>query len=238
MLLSDVTEAHQMRLAAERNERLAAMGEMVAGLAHQLRTRWRRRCSTPATLVEQEMGPADRERIGSRAMERLRHLEKLIRDMLLVRPRRNLGREPFGICELVAELAQTLEPSAAPGGHCVFRRLPLRRHPVVGDRKRRSPAPLTNLLENAVQALEGRRRDPHFDARLDGPGGASRWPTTGAASSRPFSHGCSSRSSPPVPTVPAWAWRSRGGGPPTAATSASTPPGRGTTFTLTLAMGA
>ena len=70
-----------MRLAAERTERLAAMGEMVAGLATSCALRWPR----PALHGQpvQEMGPADRERIGNRAMERLRHLEKLIRDMLL-----------------------------------------------------------------------------------------------------------------------------------------------------------
>ena len=38
LLVHDVTDTHRMRLTAERNERLAAMGEMVAGLAHQLRT--------------------------------------------------------------------------------------------------------------------------------------------------------------------------------------------------------
>ncbi|MCL2644608.1 MAG: PAS domain-containing protein, partial [Betaproteobacteria bacterium] len=38
ILLNDVTETHRMRQAVERSERLAAMGEMVAGLAHQLRT--------------------------------------------------------------------------------------------------------------------------------------------------------------------------------------------------------
>ena len=101
VLLTDVTDAHRMRLAAERNERLAAMGEMVAGLAHQLRTPLSAALLYTATLVQQDMGPADKERVGSRALERLRHLEKLIRDMLLFARGETLGREPFPICDLV-----------------------------------------------------------------------------------------------------------------------------------------
>jgi two-component system sensor histidine kinase FlrB len=38
VLLHDITEAHQLKIQAERNQRLAAMGEMAAQLAHQLRT--------------------------------------------------------------------------------------------------------------------------------------------------------------------------------------------------------
>jgi two-component system sensor histidine kinase FlrB len=37
-LLHDVTETQHLKTQAERNQRLAAMGEMAAQLAHQLRT--------------------------------------------------------------------------------------------------------------------------------------------------------------------------------------------------------
>ncbi|MDR0234440.1 MAG: PAS domain-containing protein, partial [Zoogloeaceae bacterium] len=38
LLLHDISAAHQMKAELERNQRLAAMGEMAASLAHQLRT--------------------------------------------------------------------------------------------------------------------------------------------------------------------------------------------------------
>lgn len=38
LLLHDMTEAYALREQNRRNQRLAAMGEMAAGLAHQLRT--------------------------------------------------------------------------------------------------------------------------------------------------------------------------------------------------------
>eukprot|EP00825_Cyclidium_porcatum_P041470 TRINITY_DN5455_c0_g1_i1.p4 TRINITY_DN5455_c0_g1~~TRINITY_DN5455_c0_g1_i1.p4 ORF type:complete len:146 (-),score=23.81 TRINITY_DN5455_c0_g1_i1:42-479(-) len=37
LLIHDVTAAHRMKTELERNQRLAAMGEMAASLAHQLR---------------------------------------------------------------------------------------------------------------------------------------------------------------------------------------------------------
>lgn len=165
VLLTDVTEAHRMRLAAERQERLAAMGEMVAGLAHQLRTPLSAALLYTATLVQQEMGPADRERIGNRAIERLRHLEKLIRDMLLFARGETLGREPFAICDLVAELAQTLEPVARAKGLAFEPACNCGASQVVGDRKAIVGA-LTNLLENAVQATDA-GGSIRFDAALD-----------------------------------------------------------------------
>lgn len=166
VLLTDVTEAHRMRLAAERQERLAAMGEMVAGLAHQLRTPLSAALLYTATLVQQEMGPADRERIGNRAIERLRHLEKLIRDMLLFARGETLGREPFAICDLVAELAHTLEPLARAKGVLFEPACDCESTRVVGDRKAIAGA-LTNLLENAVQATDA-GGTIRFNAALDG----------------------------------------------------------------------
>lgn len=165
VLLTDVTEAHRMRLTAERQERLAAMGEMVAGLAHQLRTPLSAALLYTATLVQQEMGPVDRERIGNRAIERLRHLEKLIRDMLLFARGEALGREPFAICDLVAELAQTLEPVARAKGLVFEPDCNCGASLVVGDRKAITGA-LTNLLENAVQATDA-GGSIRLDAALD-----------------------------------------------------------------------
>ena len=151
VLLHDVTDTHRMRLQAERNERLAAMGEMVAGLAHQLRTPLAAALLYTGNLRHPELGPADRATVADRAIERLRHLERLIGDMLLFARGDSLGREHFGICDLVEDLAHTLEPLARARRLAFTSRCDCGELTLLGDRKALGGA-LTNLLENAIQA--------------------------------------------------------------------------------------
>jgi two-component system sensor histidine kinase FlrB len=151
VLLHDITETHRMRLQAERHERLAAMGEMVAGLAHQLRTPLSAAMLYTANLRQAELSLADRDRLADRAIERLRHLERLIRDMLLFARGDSLGRQCFEACELIREIAHTLEPLARGrnidfGADCDCGDLRL-----YGDRKALGGA-VTNLLDNAFNA--------------------------------------------------------------------------------------
>lgn len=153
LLIHDVTETHRMRLTAERNERLAAMGEMVAGLAHQLRTPLAAALLYTGNLRQPELGPAERAKVADRAIERLRYLERLIRDMLLFARGDSLGRQYFGVCDLAAELTHTLEPLARARQLEFHSRCDCGELELYGDRKALGGA-LTNLLENAIQATE------------------------------------------------------------------------------------
>lgn len=153
VLIHDVTEAHRMKTLAARNERLAAMGEMVAGLAHQLRTPLAAALLYTGNLRQPELGPANRIQVADRAIERLRYLERLIRDMLLFARGDSLGREHFGICDLLGELVHTLEPLARARELRFEARCDCGDLDVLGDRKALGGA-LTNLIENAIQATD------------------------------------------------------------------------------------
>ena len=151
VLLHDITETHGMRLLAERNERLAAMGEMVAGLAHQLRTPLSAAMLYTANLRQAELSLIDRDRLADRAIERLRYLERLIRDMLLFARGDSLGRQRFGVCELIREIAHTLEPLARSRGIDFEASCDCTDLTITGDRKALGGA-VTNLLDNAFNA--------------------------------------------------------------------------------------
>ncbi|MBT9516498.1 sensor histidine kinase [Methyloversatilis discipulorum] len=149
VLLHDMTRQHALKIAAARNERLAAMGEMAASLAHQLRTPLAAATLYVGTLISRDMAPDDVKSIASRAQGRLRHLERLIRDTLMFARGEVLGREAIDVAALVDELQHTVEPVARQAG--VRLTVETASGSVSGDRKAVASA-LVSLLENAVQA--------------------------------------------------------------------------------------
>jgi two-component system sensor histidine kinase FlrB len=151
VLLHDMTRQHALKIAAARNERLAAMGEMAASLAHQLRTPLAAATLYVGTLITRELPSADIRSIASRAQDRLRHLERLIRDTLMFARGEVLGREAIDIAALVEELRHTVEPVARQAGVNLVVEAAPADATVSGDRKAIASA-LVSLLENAVQA--------------------------------------------------------------------------------------
>jgi two-component system sensor histidine kinase FlrB len=177
LLVHDVTAAHQMKTELERNQRLAAMGEMAASLAHQLRTPWRlhfirRILASPAWPTRREpvfltrpraIAPPGAPDSGRAAFAR----------------GESIGRDVIDAGDLLGEAAQTVEPLMREHGlefavfdHC-------EQAVIVGSRKALFGA-LVNLLENAMQAtpaggkicLSGNRRGDllAIGVRDSGPG--------------------------------------------------------------------
>ena len=166
VLLHDVTETQHLKTQAERNQRLAAMGEMAAQLAHQLRTPLAAALLYAGNLENTELPVATRVSIAQKTVARLKHLERLIQDMLMFARGEVLGRETFAVAELLSELAQTFEPLAKSRGITFKVTDGSGGGALTGHRKSLVGA-LTNLLENALQAVDsGGRID--LDARRDG----------------------------------------------------------------------
>ncbi|MBL8535619.1 MAG: PAS domain-containing protein [Betaproteobacteria bacterium] len=151
LLLNDVTDAVKLRHQLEHHKRLSAMGEMAAGLAHQLRTPLATALLHTANLARSDLSEADRQRFSERVRERLRHLERMIQDMLQFVRGQPAADEAVDVAEVLADVSQTIEPQMQARG-VSFRVLgDAAARQVRGDRKALAGA-LLNLLENAMQA--------------------------------------------------------------------------------------
>ncbi len=153
LLLQDVTQAHAQRETAERSQRLAAMGEMAARLAHRLRTPLATALLYAAQLGQAALAAPERERFASKTVDRLRHLERLIEDMLLFVRGAKIGAVPVPLSELLREALQTIEPHARACGLEIEFGDECGERVMRGDRQALVSA-LLSLLENAVQACK------------------------------------------------------------------------------------
>jgi two-component system sensor histidine kinase FlrB len=163
MLLHDIDEVHRLQQDLAHKQRLAAMGEMAAKLAHQLRTPLATALLYTSHLGRAGLGDAERERFSAKATSQLKHLERLIADMLAFVRGQALARESFGTHELAHAAAQTLEPQMR-GQHIDFElRIEGENRCIVGEHKALLGV-LTNLLDNAMLAA-GSRGQVSLDVR-------------------------------------------------------------------------
>lgn len=147
--LTDELAAANGELA--RRERLSALGEMAAQVAHQLRTPLATALLYTGHLTRPQINDADRVRFAEKTRTRLLYLEGLIQDMLLFVRGARLSATTFPITALLDDISHTLEPHAAAKNIAMHLSAASHDMTLNGDRQAISGA-LINLLENALQA--------------------------------------------------------------------------------------
>lgn len=153
-------QAQVARLSAElaaangelaRRERLSALGEMAAKLAHQLRTPLAAALLYVGHLTRPQLDDDDRHRFAAKAMARLQYLERLIADMLAFVKGAQGVRSRFPVKALLADVMQVTEAQSAAQGVRLILDDQVGDLALEADRQALSGA-LTSLLENALQA--------------------------------------------------------------------------------------
>ncbi len=134
-----------------RRERLSALGEMAAQLAHQLRTPLAAALLYVGHLARPGLAEADRLRFAEKTLSRLRYLERLVQDMLSFVRGQQGAPGAVAVQGLLDELEQVMEPQATLQGvalHMASEPEPL----VVWADRPAILGALINLMENALQA--------------------------------------------------------------------------------------
>lgn len=168
ILLLDVTEQHDLREMVQRHQRLSALGEMAARLAHQIRTPLSSALLYGSQLASPTITAAKRARFIDSIMGRLRHLERIVNDLLRFAQSGEFEADDIDVQILIDDLFTTLEPQlqGAGGRLTSLNRAPGAR--LRGSREALHSA-LLNLATNAIQAC-GQRPMLHLEVRRDGPG--------------------------------------------------------------------
>jgi len=83
LVMLDVTDTRRLQERLNRRERLTAMGEMSAQLAHQMRTPLSTALLYTSHLAADQLEPAKRRQFTAKLRNRLQHMERLIQDILM-----------------------------------------------------------------------------------------------------------------------------------------------------------
>ncbi len=110
LLLTDVTENRKFQELLDRHRRLAAMGEMAAALAHQIRTPLSAALLYTSNASRPELTTEHRGELLNKATNCLTDLEQLISDMLQFARGASCSDSSFLVDELLAAVERSLRP--------------------------------------------------------------------------------------------------------------------------------
>ncbi len=151
LLLVDVTEVRGMQERLNRRERLSAMGEMAARLAHQIRTPLSSALLYISHLSSDKLSSDKRTHFAERARTRLLLMERQINDMLAFARGCHYSSEPVEMSGLLPELAQMLTPLLKAGSAKLKCKDLTDGHCEVGGNRDALLGAIMNLAGNAIQ---------------------------------------------------------------------------------------
>jgi two-component system sensor histidine kinase FlrB len=149
VLLADVTESHLMQVLLTRQQRLLTLGELAAGLAHQIRTPLAAALLYASQMTLPGRTLPDLARCAEKTVGSLKQLDKLVNDMLAF-AHGGAAREAVSVSALLEQVAQWLRPALRRGVRLTIRTQ-------APDLMVRANAPslvsaVLNLATNALQA--------------------------------------------------------------------------------------
>jgi two-component system sensor histidine kinase FlrB len=151
VLIHDLTSTRRLQEQLARHQRLSSLGEMAASLAHQVRTPLATALLYVSHLNRPQLEESDRLRVAEKILSRLRHLERLVNDMLVFARGDAQQREIIALTPLLNEIQQALEPQLNAAACHLVLSAGADGTQLQGNREALAGA-LLNLATNAIQA--------------------------------------------------------------------------------------
>jgi two-component system nitrogen regulation sensor histidine kinase GlnL len=155
LVLRDLSRVRELEDQVQRSERLAALGVLAAGMAHEVRNPLAG-VRAAAQLMEREpnFAPSFHEFTGTIIRE-VDRLNRLVDGLLAFGGRRRLRIQPCNVNQVVEEALRLEESTLKAGCVCVVRRYDPELPAVAGDSDRLLQVFL-NLIKNGTEAMGGK----------------------------------------------------------------------------------
>jgi two-component system sensor histidine kinase FlrB len=163
LVLHDVTDTRELQKKMAHQQRLSSMGQMVASLAHQIRTPLSTATLYAANMSEKVLNTGQYQRFSARIHQQLQKLEQHISDMLVFARGEVIKDSKLTSGELLAEIQSTLEAQS----NCQqvhFTWLNADKGAFIEIAEQTLLGAVSNLVNNAIDAASD---DLHIDVYLE-----------------------------------------------------------------------
>jgi len=152
LLITDVTKTRELQDNLGQHQRLIAMGEMAAGLAHQIRTPLASSLLFASQLKNTQLDNEARSQLADKVTGRLRQLDSLISDMLIFSRTGYSGKECVSVETLFSDVVSQIEGVCQQRGIQLSINCEMPEQEIQGNPRILGSA-LLNLANNAIQAI-------------------------------------------------------------------------------------
>jgi PAS domain S-box-containing protein len=153
----DITALDQMQTQLSRAERLATLGQVAAGIAHEIRNPLVGIGST-ASLLRDEFEPSDPRRTDLDViLNETRRLDRIVNQIIDYARPRELAPVVFNLIDIVQEVLKLLDASIAGRDIVVNKTLHPMLPPLQADRDQIKQV-LLNVIQNGIEAMDMREQ--------------------------------------------------------------------------------
>ncbi len=174
ILLSDISELRSLQDLLAQQNHLSAMGEMVASLAHQVRTPLATALLYASQMSKPTLAEHKRLQFSQKILERLSYLERQINDMLIFAKQGRLAMQSFSLRTLLLKAGESMESFSGSYKSLIQ----LDNDMLIGNEDALYGA-VMNLLNNAAESgadkinlnvLQGHEQSVRIEIEDNGPG--------------------------------------------------------------------